>query len=251
MPNSICIVPVAPIRSEASHRSEQVSQLLFGESVEIFESKGDFIKIKSLYDNYHGWCQATQLLATEQPIKSAINKLAGNWSNEIFVNGELMRIPFGACLDILDHQQLNRQIEYKGEIIESSTSFYNEEMIKKVTNTFINTSYLWGGRSVFGIDCSGFTQIVFKFMNIPLLRDASQQATMGNEVENLDKTECGDLAFFDNQAGRITHVGILLDKETIIHASGKVRVDSIDQTGIISRHTKEKTHSLKTIRRMV
>lgn len=126
----------------------------------------------------------------------------------------------------------------------------NEDSLKKISYTFINTSYLWGGRSVFGIDCSGFTQVVFKCLSIPLLRDASQQATQGDEVGFLQEGKSGDLAFFDNHAGRITHVGILLNENTIIHASGKVRVDTIDSLGIVNTDTGQRTHKLRLIKRI-
>ena len=123
-------------------------------------------------------------------------------------------------------------------------------MIKKLTHTFLNTPYLWGGRSVFGIDCSGFTQLVFQCLKIPLLRDAYQQATQGQEVA-LEDARCGDLAFFDNEAGRITHTGILLNSNTIIHASGKVRIDTIDPQGIVRQDDGMRTHNLKIIKRLI
>jgi len=124
-------------------------------------------------------------------------------------------------------------------------------MLKQVALSFINTAYQWGGRTVFGVDCSGYTQMVYRFCGVSLLRDASQQATQGQVVDFLQEVQMGDLAFFDNEEGKITHVGIMLDSSTIIHASGKVRIDTIDQAGIISNDTKERTHKLRIIRRML
>jgi cell wall-associated NlpC family hydrolase len=115
----------------------------------------------------------------------------------------------------------------------------------------LNSTYLWGGRSVFGIDCSGFTQSVFKFLNVHLLRDAQQQATQGELVAFLQQAHCGDLAFFDDGEGHIIHVGILLNAHEIIHAAGKVRIDKIDNQGIIEADTGQRTQRLRIIKRYV
>ncbi|MDQ6814562.1 MAG: C40 family peptidase, partial [Bacteroidota bacterium] len=159
-------------------------------------------------------------------------------------------IPFGSVLPESDFIG-KYKVEYDGLILKASENSMNTGLLNKIAVTFINTSYLWGGRSVFGIDCSGFSQLVFKCLNIPLLRDASQQATQGDEVGFLQEAKPGDLVFFDNNAGKITHVGILLNADTIIHASGKVRIDTIDNLGIINTDTKKRTHKLRLIKRIV
>lgn len=243
----ICVVPVASVRADASHRSEQVTQLLFGESCEVLERLTDFLKIRIVYDGYEGWCQATQLQEVDEPISSA--KLAGGWVNEIEVNGRMMRVPFGASLP--DNNTIaNYTVKFEGVRLDVEKNILTEELLRLISHTFLNTAYLWGGRSVFGIDCSGFSQLVFKCLNIHLLRDASQQATQGDEVGFLQQARVGDLAFFDSEAGRITHVGILLDTETIIHAAGKVRIDKIDNAGIMNVETSSRTHKLRLIKRM-
>ncbi|MCW3109382.1 MAG: hypothetical protein JWQ09_3888 [Segetibacter sp.] len=245
----ICVVPVCPIRAEASHRSEQVSQLLFGEPCELLERTNDFVKIRVIYDNYEGWCQETQLEEASNETSSTNVKLAGNWVNEIIINDQLMYIPFGSSLP--EKGFIGKiKVEYNGTSIDVEKNTMNEELLQKLSFTFLNTPYLWGGRSVFGIDCSGFTQLVFKCMNISMLRDASQQVTQGDEVGFLQEVKPGDLAFFDNEAGRITHVGILLNGNTIIHASGKVRVDNIDSLGIINTDNGKRTHKLRLIKRI-
>jgi len=250
MPFLVCVVPVSPIRAEASHRSEQVSQLLFGEWCEEQERVKDFVKVRVLYDGYEGWCQENQLQeTTEEAELSKSTLLAGDWVNRIVVNEKVMHIPFGSVIPGNDFTA-NTKVEYKGATIDVAKNGMTEETLQKLSLIFLNTSYLWGGRSVFGIDCSGFTQLVFKCFNIPLLRDASQQVTQGDEVGFLQEVKYGDLAFFDNEAGRITHVGILLNTNTIIHASGKVRVDAIDSVGIINGDTGKRTHKLRVIKRV-
>jgi hypothetical protein len=246
----ICVVPVCPVRAEASHRSEQVSQLLFGELCEVQETTKDFVKVRVVYDNYEGWCQANQLEELQaNEVVPKENLLASDWVNQVKIDGKIMNVPFG-CSIPENGTIANHTIEYDGATMNVEKNTLNEELLQKYSFTFLNTSYLWGGRSVFGIDCSGFTQLVFKCLNIPLLRDASQQVTQGDEVGFLEEVKLGDLAFFDNEAGRIIHVGILLNSSTIIHASGKVRIDTIDNLGVINGDTKKRTHKLRLIKRI-
>ena len=250
-----CVVPVCPVRSEPSHKSEQVSQLIFGETAQFLEASGDFVKVRCHYDSYDGWCQATQLQEAKSVIEADNNiKICANWVNEIIINGKKMFIPFASVVSFennFSRADGKNEIVYNGKFLKPSEQLFTDETVKKLTYTFINSPYLWGGRSVFGIDCSGFTQLVFKCLNIPLLRDASQQATQGEAIGFLMEAKCGDLVFFDNEAGKITHVGILLDAGTIIHSSGKVRVDTIDNFGIVNSDTGKRTHNLRVIKRMV
>jgi cell wall-associated NlpC family hydrolase len=143
------------------------------------------------------------------------------------------------------------QVRYKGKIWDPGGAATDPKAILQLTFKFLNTPYLWGGRSVFGIDCSGFTQMIFKFLGVSLLRDAYLQAGQGEPVGFLEETRTGDLAFFDNEEGRITHVGILLNSHEIIHSSGKVRIDKIDNMGILQSETFQRTHHLRVIKRLL
>ena len=110
---------------------------------------------------------------------------------------------------------------------------------------------MWGGKSPFGIDCSGLVQCVYQLHGVQLPRDAHQQATHGQTLGFIDESEPGDLAFFDDDEGKIIHVGLLLENNYILHAHGKVRIDRIDQTGIYNVDTQQHTHKLRIIKKMI
>ncbi|MDE3236927.1 MAG: C40 family peptidase [Bacteroidota bacterium] len=247
----VCVVSVAPLRSEAGHRSEMVSELLLGEFATVLEEQKDFLKIKCLYDGYEGWCQRSQLAGVENTVVASTYVLSSVATGTI--NNRV-------CTMSCATPVLSKGKEYTAgpvrisfpsaeHLADTTTLEFSEANIKKIAFHFINTPYLWGGKSAFGIDCSGFAQQVFKMMNIVLPRDAYQQAALGESVGFLEEVQCGDLAFFDNAEGRITHVGILLNASEIIHSSGSVRVDKIDHAGIIHTETGERTHNLRIIKR--
>ncbi|OQP47899.1 hypothetical protein A4H97_30305 [Niastella yeongjuensis] len=254
MAYAICKVPVAPLRAEPAHKSEMISQLLLAEAALILEEAKDFIKLQCLYDGYEGWCQRSQLVITDAWNNSSQpTLLTSDWINPITINEAPAHVPMG--LPVLDVENARHvsdilRINY-GKVATWDTANVKpeEDAIRERAEQMLNTPYLWGGRSVFGIDCSGFTQLVFRFFNIPLLRDAYLQATQGEIVGFLQEVHCGDLAFFDNADGRITHVGILLNDHEIIHSSGNVRIDKIDSAGIVNVDTGVRTHQLRIIKR--
>ena len=256
----VAIVAVAPLRGEAAHQSEMISQLLFGEPAEIVEGTellqtGTFTKIKCLHDGYVGWCQSAQLaLVPDEIVMRKSNAIMPHVFNKMLLNGTEMMLPFGSSLALFQNSILklsNLTFNYEGEVLIPGQINFDLASVKQVAALFMNTPYLWGGRSIFGIDCSGFVQQVYQYFDIRLPRDAYQQAELGTDIGFLAETICGDLAFFDNKEGRITHVGILLDNHTIIHASGRVRIDHIDQAGILNKETGERTHQLRIVKRLV
>ena len=253
MTTGVCCVPVSPVRAESFHKSEMTSQLLFGEAVEVLEKGSEnWILIRCLYDNYEGWITRSHITEIPDAVAKERWHLASDWSNEIVFNEQPMFIPFGSELRALKngHAEWGKYSwSFKGSHVDPAIMQRNEKAVIRLTHRFINTPYLWGGRSVFGIDCSGFSQIIYKALGVPLLRDAYQQATQGEGIGFLQEVHCGDLAFFDNAEGRITHVGILLNDHEIIHSSGKVRVDRIDSQGILNTDTQERTHQLRLIKR--
>ena len=254
MAYAICNVPVAPLRAESAHRSEMVSQLLLAEAALILEESKDFVKLQCLYDGYEGWCQRRQLTITDEwnpNIQPAL--FTSDWISSITINNVPAHVPMGIpVLDVENAKLLSGilKINYGKSVTWDTTNVKpDEEGIRMRAEQALGTPYLWGGRSVFGIDCSGFTQQVFRFFNIPLLRDAYLQANQGEVVGFLQEVHCGDLAFFDNAEGRITHVGILLNDHEIIHSAGNVRIDKIDNAGIVNVDTGLRTHQLRIIKR--
>ena len=245
------------MRKEPSHRSEMVSQLLFGECVEIMEEEANFVRVTCQNDGYKGWVQANQL--TIAPAPQFTDTYIGTWSQEIQVNGKTIHAPMGSPVCITKEGRVvyigNTEIQC---LSPNTTSFWDSSE-KKFTQSnleflyrhFLNSPYLWGGKSVFGIDCSGFVQQVYKMLGVKLLRDAYLQAQQGVLVEKLHQTQLGDLAFFKNEKGSIVHVGIVLESNQIVHASGNVRIDTLDDEGIINSETGKRTHQLSVTRRML
>jgi hypothetical protein len=231
-----------------------INQLLFGECciIRIAEKDG-WIKIENKPDGYTGWCSRSHFQdINEAHFSLSDNNLAAGWVNEIKYNGQKMIIPMGS---VIKRKKNGRILLGKNKVLgrikvwDAAQAGRDGETIREVACKFLNSSYLWGGKSVFGIDCSGFTQSVFKFLNIHLQRDAQQQATQGELVGFLQQASCGDLAFFENVAGEIIHVGILLNMHEIIHAAGRVKIDKIDNEGIIDTDTGLRTQKLRLIKR--
>lgn len=256
MSYAVCCVAVAPMRIAPDHKSEMVSQLLFGECaiITVIEKDG-WIKVVGKNDAYTGWCrQAHVQEIDEDQYYLEENNLTADWVNEVDYNGHLMHIPFGSSLTGMKNGHAHwrkSKVHYKGKVWEPATAKRDAKTIKQLAYTFLNTTYLWGGRSVFGTDCSGFTQVLYKFLNIPLLRDAAQQATQGEAVNFLQEACCGDLAFFDDEEGNIIHTGLLLNSFEIIHAAGKVKIDKIDSQGIVEADSGNRLYRLRIIKRFV
>ena len=253
MNTAINLLSVVPMRKEPSHRSEMVSQLLFGEYVEILKEEKHFVRVKCLYDDYKGWVQSNQLRDSDEVLTTDV--YTGNWTEEVLINGFSVNIPMCSPVYIRKGNGIHFDktgIRYSSgdeSYWNSKEKHFTKETLESIYRKFLNTPYLWGGKSVFGIDCSGFAQQVFKMLGIKLLRDAYLQAGQGSLVEGFGQTKLGDLAFFHNENGRIIHVGIILENNQIVHASGKVRIDTIDEEGIINSETGNRTHRLHSMRR--
>jgi gamma-D-glutamyl-L-lysine dipeptidyl-peptidase len=253
----VCSLSIITVRAEPSDKAEMVTQLLFGECYKIVIKKSKWLKIKTAYDNYEGWIAENQHHEIHERIYHKLigekNPVALDLVNTASVFHENTLIVMGSTLPAYDgmHFKINgTQYNYYGQAVFPEHPLSFEKVIEKCAMKYLNVPYLWGGRSPFGIDCSGFTQVVFKVLGIALKRDAYEQAGQGNLVDFVDLAKEGDLAFFENEAGKIVHVGIVLKEQKIIHASGKVRIDKLDHYGIFNSDIKKYSHKLKFIKRL-
>ncbi len=250
----ICNLAIIPLRLEPSDKSEIVSQVLFGEHFEIVEQLKQWSRIKMQFDDYEGWVDSKQFKIISE---SNYNQLS---EEAIILNGDLVDyitdhnnllipIPIGASISFLSNSEINTS-NYNFEGTKISGIKPKAELIRTAF-MYLNAPYLWGGKNPFGIDCSGFTQMVYKLNGYKLLRDASQQAKQGEALSFIEESEPGDLAFFDNDEGNIIHVGIIMEDNYIIHASGKVRIDRLDHLGIYNAETNKHTHKLRVIKKII
>ena len=243
----ICNLSIVPVRIVDSDKSEMINQLIYGDIIEILEEKEKWVKIKSVFDNYIGWIDKKQYFKIEDNITLDLNKPVYSIDLVEFIennNNELVTIPIGS--DISNISLMNHKFD--GKTISGKN---NRNSIVNTALSFLNSPYLWGGKTPFGIDCSGFTQMVYKINGYKLYRDAKDQANQGETLSFIEESEAGDLAFFNNDQGDIIHVGIILQNNHIIHASGKVRIDRIDHSGIYNNELNRHTHSLRYIKKII
>lgn len=235
MNKGICVVTVAPVRAEGSDKAEIVTEILFGESADILEVNKNWTKIKMHYDGYEGWMDTKQIkpISDEDFAKRKVTVVTEDFSSVLMNDGKTL---------------LSMGSEVEFPVVASRRSHDVRESVALTAKEFLNVPYLWGGKSFFAVDCSGFTQLVYKVHNVKLPRDTYQQAEVGEALSFVEESKPGDLAFFENPEGKIIHVGIMLDSQKIIHASGKVRIDTLDSTGIFNKELNKHTHKLRVIK---
>lgn len=258
MSYGICPLSIAPIRSSSSDSSEMVSQLLFGELVEIIDKKGrQWVKVRCHWDNLVGWVAATQV----KPITPSEFELFGEHfaynlelMQAVMANDFFMPIILGAQLPNFDgiRFQLDGQsYTFSGQAIFPNDIVATADFIIKIARRYLNAPALAGGRSPFGIDASGLMQNIFKIIGIKLPREANQQVYLGEAVDFVEEAKAGDVAFFEDSKGRVNHVGLMLSDSEILHAHGKVRMDKIDHFGIYSDEESRYTHKLRVVKRIL
>lgn len=229
-----CSVSVSPIRAEVSEKSEMTSQILYGETCEIIKTEGLYSKIKMDFDGYEGWVNSSVL----KKENSEISK------NLVTQNYGVFDLPEGRNL-----LSLGSEVAFETENFVDNNNI--RESLVESAKKFINVPYLWGGRSYFGIDCSALVQLVYKIHGIALPRDADKQAELGEARDFVEESEPGDLAFFEDETGFISHVGLVLSPFELIHASGKVRIDSLDFSGIYNAEKNKHTHKLRMVKTVI
>ena len=237
MQTAYCPLAAAAMRKEPSHRAEMVNQLLFGDGMWVTGREEGWVKVRLLFDNYEGWVDEKQVcLSQEWPEHDAV----ATKPTKIIFDGMPMTIQPGSYYNT----------RWLPKPVTGKKSNYAKSPVA-VAMQYLGAPYLWGGRTLMGIDCSGLSQVTYKICGHPLLRDASMQALQEGmqDVSNIAEKRAGDLAFFRNDDGKIVHVGIVMDDDKIIHASGKVRIDNLDAEGIINSDTGEYSHKLALIRR--
>lgn len=256
MDYAIATTSIIPLRASADDRSEMVSQLLFGEIVRIDEIYLKWCKITNVFDGYMGWVDPKQLTIIDEQSASKLLNSEVLFTKEIITNvydletKQEISLLYGSHLMGYSNGKitiLNKDVIIRESPLALKINTTREAIITNAKK-FIGAPYLWGGKSPFGVDCSGLTQTIFKVCGIKLPRDASEQAKLGNLIDFVGDSQEGDLAFFENEIGDVVHVGIVLKNQRILHASGQVRVDILDHNGIFNEKTKEYTHKLRFIK---
>lgn len=248
-------VCIAPLKREPTHHSEMTSQLLFGEGFSMINKSKDWYLISCNHDQMEAWINETQVnLLNEkeaEKYRNAEKSIAFDVFNSAISKEEHLPIVIGSDLpqfDGLSFKINKEKIVYNGQVILPKPQEPPYHLIEKICLKYLKTPYLWGGRSPFGIDASGFTQMVYKFLGIGLGRQIEQQSQSGTQVDFLSMAREGDLLICETE-NELKHIGIYLDENRIIHCYGKVKIDLIDAHGIFDQETKSYSHKLVQIRR--
>lgn len=250
MQYGICHLSVIPVRSISDDTGEMVSQLLYGEHFKVLEQRKSWSKIRIAFDSCEGWICNNQIRLIEKEDYEAIDNCADELFSADLISyvatqsDNLLPIVLGSNV----HSTTILSNIFEGTAIASKQ---NKTNLIKIALLYLNAPYLWGGKTPFGIDSSGFTQMVYKINGYTLKRNALQQSAQGEALSFIEESESGDLAFFDNTDGVIDHVGIIMENNYIIHAHGKIRIDRIDHTGIFNTETNKYTHTLRVIKKII
>ena len=249
MTYGIANLSIVSLRIEPLDTTELLSQVLYGDVFKVIEKRKKWSKIRLEFDRCEGWIDNNQYLEIQESDYNAVLESPRRLSADLIefiqdVNEELFTIPLGSSLGALNF--LNHSFD--GNCI---TDVQPKSNLINTAFLYRNAPYLWGGKTPFGIDAAGFTQMVYKLNGYELFRAVEQQAKQGEALSFIEESEAGDLAFFDNNEGQIVHVGIIMPDNYIIHAHGKVRIDRLDHSGIYNSDVKMHTHKLRVIKKVI
>ncbi|WMJ74841.1 NlpC/P60 family protein [Cytophagaceae bacterium ABcell3] len=254
----ICHLSVVSVRKEPSDKSEITTQLLFGDGFVILDASkdGKWLYIHIAWDNYTGWIDAKQFKVISEDFFKILHSMQWPFCKDLvgLLHGAHRVTPvlYGSSLPVLNNNITSIETEafrFQGDV-NYPIKVANFQYMKTVACYYLSAPYLWGGKTHFGIDCSGFIQQVSRICGIKMPRDAWQQAKEG-QVVFPGSAKPGDYAFFADEHGEVIHVGIILEHDKIIHASGEVRVDFVDSKGISLKRGKNYTHLLHSIKRVL
>lgn len=250
MQYGLCPLSVVPLRATATDSGEMVSQILYGEHFKVLEKRKVWSRVRLSFDGLEGWVLNNQIQVVTQELYNKVdNEENPSFAADLvsFVEADastLIPIVIGSAIHsaaILGHH-------FEGTVANSKME---KSHLLNTAALYLNTPYLKGGKTPFGLDCSGFTQMVYKLNGYQLKRSALDQSSQGDALSFIEESEPGDLAFFDNSEGLIDHVGIIMKDNYIIHTHGKVRIDRIDHTGIFNTETRGYTHTLRVIKKII
>ena len=262
MNHGICALSAVPVRAEPTDRAELVTELLFGECYTVLQTQGSWLRIEAAADTYLGWIDLKQ----HRPVSNAY---FAAWRSQdhprvldvvqvVSSADRRQPITLGCRLPFFDGMTLqlgdDNPLFFNGTATNLANACPPERqllLLRKLGQQFLKAPYVWGGKNIFGIDCSGLMQTLFGLVGIQLPRDARQQITLGEPVDFVTQAQLGDLAFFDNADGAIVHVGMVFDDGLILHASGEVRLDPLDHHGIFNRDRQKYGHKLRLIKRLL
>ena len=252
----IAHISIIPMREEANDRAEMVNQILFGEHYKVIEKRAKWLKIRLAHDSYEGWICRKQHFEISKAQFFKLSEETPHYNYNLMdvlgtETGELIPIGLGSTLPFyLGEHCFIGETRFQFEGAHTPNEKHPKKDIVNTGFMYLHAPYLWGGRTPMGIDCSGLTQMAYRLNGISIPRDASQQIKLGDTLSFIEEAEPGDLAFFDDAEGNIVHVGLILENNHILHASGKVRIDWIDQQGIFNKELGEHTHKLRLIKQL-